>query len=55
MRNFREYFEPADYPVVAADIFAREDPDEEEEDEDEEAEEDEDSDAEDDEDKGYSE
>jgi hypothetical protein len=33
MRKIPEYFDSADRPVVAADIFVREDPDDEEEEE----------------------
>jgi hypothetical protein len=57
MRKIPEYFDSADRPVVATDIFVREDPDEEEDDEDEEDEEGEDNDEEDEdeEEDGYSE
>ncbi len=55
MRKIPEDTDSADYPVIAADIFAREDPeDEEEDDEDEEEEEADDEDEEEDE-EGYSE
>jgi hypothetical protein len=52
MRKNPEYFDSADRPVVAADMFAREDPDDDEDEEDEEEEEDEDDEEE---DEGYSE
>ena len=57
MNKSPEYFNSDDRPVIAADIFAREDPDDEEEDEDEEDEEEvEDNDEdEEEEDEGYSE
>jgi hypothetical protein len=56
MRKNPEYFDSADRPVIAADIFAREDPDDEEEDEEEEeGEDDDEEEEEEEEDEGYSE
>jgi hypothetical protein len=55
MRKIPEYLDSADRPVVDADIFAREDPDDEEdEEEDDEKEDREDNEDEEDEDEGYS-
>ncbi len=60
MRTIPEYIDSPDHPVVAADIFAREEPDDDEEDEDEDEEDEdeedgEDSDEDEQEDEGYSE
>jgi hypothetical protein len=57
MKKIPENIDSADYPVVAADIFAREDPEDEEEDEDDEDEEEDEADDEDEEEdeEGYSE
>jgi hypothetical protein len=55
MKTIPEYIDSPDHPVVAADIFAREEPDDEEEDEDEDEEDGEDNDEDEEEDEGYSE